>query len=533
MDHPIDCTLGRFFRAVIIISRISGCSRFKQLCRVLLLGLFFCSVQSTHAAAGEIDALFGSNGHVYEFAQNSTEMAAVTSSGGKTYAVGSCKKISQSVCIVRLLASGQRDPSYGTGGIATHSLAGVAISVSSVVFDASGKLIVAARCASNSSVTGLCVFKFLTDGSLDTSFGNTGSAVVRVSATSWSEYSSDVVILDDGSIVVTGNCWISPNVRSCQMMLEPNGAVKASVWNNGRRIGNIVGDISGTATSFGLVGLSGASHVVATNDGAFILVEGCGSGAMFSACVTKLKSDGNLDASFGTNGEAVTAPLGVSVIPNGVTLDAAERIYISGVCPAVWTLCAMRISGDGSADIAYAGAGLLRASINVQVNTAKPYVQRDGKLLTSGSCFLPSTLLVTCLFRFHDDGSPDLGFGTGGRVTLVPPTYATSAGLNVAEMTDGALILGSSCATVSNNSAINAYCVSRLFGGVKSARDCSLDVDGDGRSLLNTDGLIIARALAGHSGDLLAANAIGVDASRKLSAQLRAYLRRQCGLAIR
>jgi len=53
---------------------------------------------------------------------------------------------------------------------------------------------------------------------------------------------------------------------------------------------------------------------------------------------------------------------------------------------------------------------------------------------------------------------------------------------------------------------------------------CSLDLDGDGKIQLTTDGVIATRLIAGLSGDTVLANATGAGASRTSWAQLAPYL---------
>jgi len=53
---------------------------------------------------------------------------------------------------------------------------------------------------------------------------------------------------------------------------------------------------------------------------------------------------------------------------------------------------------------------------------------------------------------------------------------------------------------------------------------CSLDLDGDGKVQLTTDGVIATRIIAGQKGDSVLANALGAGATRRTWAQLTSYL---------
>lgn len=102
-------------------------------------------------------------------------------------------------------------------------------------------------------------------------------------------------------------------------------------------------------------------------------------------------------------------------------------------------------------------------------------------------------------------------------------------------MTDGVLILrrmlGMTGAALTNG-ATHA-CVPRTAVGISAAINLTYyDVDGDGQTLPETDGLILLRALLGFRGDALIADAIGTNATRKTATDVRNFLVGSCYLPI-
>jgi hypothetical protein len=77
------------------------------------------------------------------------------------------------------------------------------------------------------------------------------------------------------------------------------------------------------------------------------------------------------------------------------------------------------------------------------------------------------------------------------------------------------------------------FYVERRGGGEMAYRECSLDVDGDGKVLATTDALIHARVALGMK-DAAVINGItfAAHAARKTWPDIRAYLVNHCGMVI-
>ncbi len=98
-------------------------------------------------------------------------------------------------------------------------------------------------------------------------------------------------------------------------------------------------------------------------------------------------------------------------------------------------------------------------------------------------------------------------------------------------MTDGILILrrmlGVTGEPLTND--VTHACVPRTAAGIAASMNlAAYDIDGDGQILPHTDGLLILRSLLGFTGDSLILNAVGVNASRRTSNEIGAYLSNNC-----
>ena len=72
--------------------------------------------------------------------------------------------------------------------------------------------------------------------------------------------------------------------------------------------------------------------------------------------------------------------------------------------------------------------------------------------------------------------------------------------------------------------------VIRLENRANPGSNCSMDIDGDGKVLPTTDGLLLARASLGMTGNAVITGAIGIGALRTTWPQIRDYLISQCAM---
>ena len=64
------------------------------------------------------------------------------------------------------------------------------------------------------------------------------------------------------------------------------------------------------------------------------------------------------------------------------------------------------------------------------------------------------------------------------------------------------------------------------------AKNCTMDIDGDGAVLATTDGLLLARAAVGITGNAIVAGALGAAATRTSWPQIRDFLVSQCSMSL-
>lgn len=217
------------------------------------------------------------------------------------------------------------------------------------------------------------------------------------------------------------------------------------------------------------------------------------------------------------------APLG-EMLATGSYINAPRYPFQAPTQPG------FSISGDGRAcnesvtnfvvrEIACAPDGTLqRLAIDAEQHcgfaVAPPLF---GYLRFNSSIGLPEPLDRGC--RLDSDGDGTVDRARDGSLLLRALAGYRSDGLVGNDIAPGA--------TRTNESRIRSYFENTcaVLPDTAGAASCSLDLDGDGRVLLTTDGLIALRLIAGERGPAVLNHAVATGATRQTWGDVDAYLR--------
>ena len=146
--------------------------------------------------------------------------------------------------IFRLTADGALDSTFGAGGIVTSDFAGFNDFFGGVAVQPDGKLIVAgSRTEADGVSTTFIVHRYLSDGTLDPSFGVGG--VTAVDFTGLSAGAADLILLANGRIVVAGTTQTGAGGLDSRdfaiARLMPDGSFDPDFAGDGRQIANVTG----------------------------------------------------------------------------------------------------------------------------------------------------------------------------------------------------------------------------------------------------------------------------------------------------
>lgn len=332
--------------------------------------------------------------------------------------------------IPRVQASaGELDPTFGSGGIVFTDFSDSFDPVSDefvndTVIQPDGKIVAVGGVSNccNGSGQDFAVVRYNPNGSLDTLFGNGGRVIIDFNDPSFesrSDSATAVALQPDGKIVVAGSSQGTEFVDFAVARLNPDGNLDTAFGNGGR-----------VTTFFSHDNRDEAHDVVVQPDGKIILVGQTHldhKGDVFA--LARYNMNGSLDASFGSGGLVMTdfsginggCPVGSGDCDdraNGVALQPDGRIIAVGKTSSdVDDFALARYNPNGSLDLSFGTGGKVTTDLFNASDSAEDIVlQPDGKIVAVGTTVGPTLTIDIGLARYKSDGSLDQGFGSGGKV---------------------------------------------------------------------------------------------------------------------
>lgn len=260
-------------------------------------------------------------------------------------------------------------------------------------------------------------------GSLDPSFGSGGAVVIPLAAEQ-RDFGKWIAVQPDGKTVIAAELG--------DFSLDTNTVILIRL--------NLNGTLDNT---FGSGGKASTSQIhargIAIQPDGKILVAGptMRSGIQYDFAVARYNSDGDRDASFGTNGVAAN---GIGE-PQSLALEPDGRIIVIGAYFIVrngsdYQLA--RFNSNGSPDLSFGDGGIVRTSFTTGLQSSDQALsgtlQPDGKIVATGfaTCISPASI------RYNDSGSVDTLFGLNG--TVLTPSFGATASRIVVQQ-DGRIIV--------------------------------------------------------------------------------------------
>jgi uncharacterized delta-60 repeat protein len=343
--------------------------------------------------------------------------------------------------------------------------------------------------------------RYSSNGSADPTFGDGGRVATQLEPL---QEAHDVAIQDDGRVVVAGSPTYGGRGISSLARYEADGTPDATFSENGWVDLPWIGRAYAVAIApDGGIVVAGASGVVGPERSAVALA--------------RYTPDGSLDATFGSNEGRVTTRFRRDPdVAYATAIQADGRLLVAG--RAGNSILIARYEPDGSLDASFGSGGFLTARFASGPNVAYALaVQPDGRVVVAGQAG-DAVLLA----RYESDGSPDTGFGRGGR-TLTDVTRDTDVGRGVAIQADGRILVAGCVRGRRPRSTSDHGLRGSRFAVLRYRSDGSLDPSFGRSGLAMTafpeeDG--IARSVAiGSNGSIVVAGSVGSPYARFAVAQ--------------
>jgi uncharacterized delta-60 repeat protein len=349
-------------------------------------------------ADGSLDSSFGTNGTVrnninggngYDDEANSV----VIQSDGKIVAAGSSSGASGEIdfALARYNTNGSLDNSFGANGTVRNN---INISTGNnkinyayaAAIQSDGKILLAGY--SNNSINDeFALARYNTDGSLDNTFGTSGTIREHISGGDKSgDRANSIALQSDGKIVAAGYSTTSSGPAFAIARFNTNGSFDSTYGTNGSTISHI----SGGGNSEDI-----ANTVVIQSDGKIVAAGQSmdSSGYKRGCALARYNKDGSLDNTFGTGGTMrnyISGGNSSNDIVCSIVMQADQKIIAAGWSEdAVGnTFAILRYKADGSLDNSFNTNGVFRNHIsggsNYYDGANSVAIQTDGKIVAAG-----------------------------------------------------------------------------------------------------------------------------------------------------
>jgi len=386
------------------------------------------SALATPAQAASLDPTFGSAGTTSTaFGNYGAAARVVIQPDGRIVTAG--QDALGDFALARYTTSGALDTNFnGTGKVTTTPSGSCSGQARALALQADGKIVVAGTsCPNFTSTRNFTIYRYNTDGSLDTTFGSSGKATVNFYAGASEAYA---VAVQGGSIWVAGYAG--------------SGFALARLTSSGT-LDYSFGSGSGTVTS--TVGTSSAfaNGLVIQADGKPVLAGYASSvGTVFA--LTRYTTNGALDTTFGAGGKVLTNVGGTftgnSAIATSLAIQGDGKIVAAGYANSTSTgyyrLAAVRYTSTGALDSTFgSGTGKVLTAIGSgDAIGSDVAVDANGGIIVGGYSNAGSYRQLT-LNRYDQSGNQDYSFGPVA--TTVGGANASAQGLAI--QGDGKIIV--------------------------------------------------------------------------------------------
>lgn len=368
---------------------------------------------------GQLDRTFGQRGkQTFNFdsapdSSTRTADALVDPSGGLLVtAAAYSDSIPDQIALFRVTSTGQLDPTFGQAGVSTIAFRDSAfISASAIVRQSNGKSITLASVSvwrGSSTISHLLLTRFNSDGSVDPTFGDSGSRLI----TELNPYNHAILVDSRDRIYVVARDAAQVRI----LRLDPDGRIDQSFGESGQASAPIDPD-------------SGYNFQLAMQ-GDRLLFAADNQASLF---VMRFDQAGVLDRSFAQDGTAQVA----STIPScprtaltSLFVDPAGRITLVGRFhqvppvhygwPMAGAVALVRFTPTGQLDPSFADGGVQTTAITGTDNPFAATQLPDGRIAVATHSY-GSGVANNPLLLFLLDGSLDKSFAGTGFITSDEP----------------------------------------------------------------------------------------------------------------
>jgi uncharacterized delta-60 repeat protein len=334
--------------------------------------------------------------------------------------------INYSFAVVRYNPNGSLDTTFNGIGKVVTGFPGQSAYTTSMAIQPDGKIVVAGSLAGSSPADGVVglIIRYNQNGSLDTTFNETGIVTTPVVGPFTRLYA--VKLQADGKIVAAGET--DNNLQSDFAMFRylPNGSLDSTFHQTGIVVTDVAGN-SDCATSLAIqpdgkivVAGYGSAVVKGLERGAFALVRYDENGGLD----TSFNGTGKVVTQPGFGDELFS----VAIQPDGKIIAGGQTWTDFGATDRDFAL--IRYNPNGTLDTTFNGVGIVTTQMGGDRDACNSIaLQSDGKIIASGQSGINATHRYKfATARYNPDGSLDASFNGTGKVITQIGDYSDVAG---------------------------------------------------------------------------------------------------------
>ena len=339
--------------------------------------------------------------------------------------------------LARYSETGTLDTSFGTSGF-TNTAIGTYDQITSITVDSSGRILAAGSATIGGSLY-FVLARYLTTGSLDTSFGSGGTTKIGVSSRDF----VPAITLDRSGRILASGYSLSSGAHFRLARFLDSGAIDTTFGVTGF----VATGAQFRAVTVAADGTIFAAGTSATPNGRFIL--------------SKYSADGILDTSFATAGSTSVTP-GTSDQIYSLAIDISGRIVVGGSATVGGSMrfALGRFLATGELDSSFGTAGFNTITSGTSDSIASITIESSGRIIMGGQSTINGSHRLT-VAAYLPTGVLDTSFGNSGFTTETSGTtdYLNSILLDPT----GRLVAGGSSVIVGKQSFILARYLTRYL----------------------------------------------------------------------
>ena len=258
---------------------------------------------------GSLDSSFGNNGKmIADLSDGDFANSICIQDDGKIVVGGYYDNVD--FLLIRYNANGSLDNTFGDKGKVITMFSGIS-TISSIAIQPDGKIVAGGVTDAGESNFGIA--RYNSNGTLDSTFGING--FVTTDYNGGYDAIRKIIIQPDKKIIAVG----STNLSIAVARYNSNGTLDNTFGKNGKCTLKYAGNYA--------VGY----NAVLQNDGKLVITGPLSSNTGEDYLLVRLKNDGSVDSSFGTNGSVITDFSGLDDEPWGIGINSDNTIIAAGL----------------------------------------------------------------------------------------------------------------------------------------------------------------------------------------------------------